>query len=297
MIIPRVAVKRALKSGAGFAAAAVAPFVRPEASGSGCIFAYHRIADLGFLDPCLDDWNVPPRQFERQVLALLDCVDIVPLAQFLLCGKQKRDARKPRVALTFDDGYANFYQHVLPILERYQVPATVFVVTSLIGQTEPPPFDGWSVKNRERVHSDAWRPMTWGELERCVASGLVAVGGHSHRHLKAPECSREQFVEEAERSRAILNSRLGDVLAYAYPYGASRLGYVPPEYVNAVAAAGYRLAVTYDLGMVEPDTSPYRMPRIEAHAVDGPAAIRAKARGSLAPYRLTDLLRQSKRSV
>lgn len=296
-MLSRIQVKRAIKGGAGLAAVAAMPFVRQSAATSGCIFAYHRVAQLSFVDPSLDDWNVGPGLFERHIQALIDCADIVPLADIMGRCQSPRSAARPCVALTFDDGYANFRTQVLPILERYQVPATVFVVTSLIGSLAPPPFDGWSVRHGGRVDADAWRPLNWDEIEACLESGLVTVGGHSHWHLKAPDCSSDCLAEEAGRSFAILRSRLGDVTDFAYPYGCSRLGQVPATYVDAVTAAGYRRAVTYDLGRVTPRSDRFRLPRIEANGVDGPAVIRAKARGSLAPYRLTDRLRRAQRSV
>jgi hypothetical protein len=75
------------------------------------------------------------------------------------------------------------------------------------------------------------------------------------------------------------------------------LGYVPDSYVSAVAEAGYEVAVTYDLGRVTADTDRFRLPRIEAHGVDSEAVIRAKVLGTLAPYWLTDRLRQARRSA
>jgi peptidoglycan/xylan/chitin deacetylase (PgdA/CDA1 family) len=186
---------------------------------------------------------------------------------------------------------------VLPILKRHQVPATVFVVTSLVGSDRPPAFDGWSMKHGGRVSPEAWRPMNWADLEDCLKSGLVEVGGHSHLHLKAPECSPGRLVEEAGRSREILSSHLGAITSYAYPYGSSRLGYVPSAYVKAVTDAGYERAVTYDLGRVTAASEPFLLPRIEAHDVDGRAIIRAKAFGSIAPYRLTDRFRRARRAA
>lgn len=294
-MLARMQVKRAIKAGAGLASVATRPFFRSQPD-DGCIFAYHRVADLGFLDPQVDDWNVAPSMFERQLVAILNCADIVPLTD-LLAGSESATARRPRVALTFDDGYANFHTQVLPLLKRYQAPATVFVVTSMIDSNQPIPYDAWSVKHGSSANADAWRHMNWRELDECIESGLVSVGGHSHRHLKAPTCSRELLAEEAGRSMEILRSRFGDVPAYAYPYGCSRLGHVPSSYVEAVVAAGYRCAVTFDLGRVNADTDRYRMPRIEAHGTDGPSVIRAKILASLGPYRLTDRLRQAERAV
>jgi peptidoglycan/xylan/chitin deacetylase (PgdA/CDA1 family) len=289
--------KRAIKGGVGLAAVAASALVRRTTGTTGCILAYHRVADLGFVDPSHDDWNVPPAVFERQLVALMGCAEIVPLTELLSRFRSLPNEGRPLVALTFDDGYANFHSQVLPLLKRYQVPATVFVVTSLIGSQDPPPFDAWSVKHCKRLDPEAWRPMNWAELEECAASGLVSIGGHSHEHLKATNLSPDELAKEAHRSRQILLSGLKDVRCYAYPYGSSRLGFVPESYVSAVADAGYDFAVTYDLGRVTAQTDPLRMPRIEAHGVDGEAIIRAKVRGTLAPYWLTDRLRQARRSA
>lgn len=289
--------KRAIKGGAGLAAVAASAFVRRTTATTGCIIAYHRVADLGFVDPQHDDWNVPPAVFERQLVALMACADIVPLTELRSrCQNSPEDGR-PSVALTFDDGYANFHSRVLPLLRRYRVPATVFVVTSLIGSEQPPPFDSWSMKHGQSLNPEAWRPMNWAELKECAGSGLVTVGGHSHEHLKATSLSAHELAQEAQLSRQILMAELGDVRCYAYPYGSSRLGYVPDSYVSAVADAGYELAVTYDLGRVTAETDPLRMPRVEAHGVDGEAIIRAKVLGTLLPYWLTDRLRQAQRTA
>lgn len=296
-MLSRMHLKRAVKGGAGLAAVAVSTFVRRAPASTGCILAYHRVAELGFVDPSVDDWNVPPATFERQLVSLMDVAEIVPLTELLDKCRNAVGAERPPVALTFDDGYANFHSQVLPLLKRYQIPATVFVITSLIGSEGPPPFDPWSVKHAHRLPPEAWRPMNWSEIEDCAASGVVSIGGHSHRHLKAHDCSPAELAEEAGRSMAILRSELGDIRSYAYPYGSSRLGHVPHIYVKAVADAGYDLAVTYDLGRVTADTDQMLMPRIEAHGVDGESIIRAKAVGSLAPYWLTDRLRQTRRSA
>ena len=39
------------------------------------------------------------------------------------------------VAITFDDGFANLYTHALPVLQRYGLRATVYIITGMVGKT------------------------------------------------------------------------------------------------------------------------------------------------------------------
>jgi peptidoglycan/xylan/chitin deacetylase (PgdA/CDA1 family) len=296
-MIGRITLKRAFKRTAGWAAVLARLFTGRSTRLAACIFCYHRVAEIGFVDPHVDDWNVPPEVFERQIAALATFAEFVPLLDLprRLCAPSSR----PLVCLTFDDGYASVYSRALPVLQRYQAPATVFVVTSAIGQQEPMPFDRWSRGHRDRVPAEVWRAMDWAELAACLDSGLITLGAHSHQHLQGQNCTPAQLSEEAGRSRAVLLSQFGEAQAraYAYPYGSTRLGHVTPDYVRAVREAGYQLAVTTDLALASPEGDPYLLPRVEANAVDGPRVLRAKAAGALAPFHLTDRLRVAKRSV
>lgn len=294
-MIGKATLKRTVKQTTGWAAVMSRVFTGTAAD-SACIFYYHRVADLNFVDSNVDDWNVTPQHFERQIATLSDFADVVPLSDLLHCLRPGN--QKPLVSLTFDDGYANFYSQVLPVLKRYRVPATAFVVTSVIDQAEPMPFDHWATKNIQRAEANAYRPLTWRELEACVASGLVTIGAHSHRHLRGSQCSPTQIEEEVGKSREILRIRLGEANSnqYAYPYGNSKLGDVSAHYIESVKNAGFKLAVTTDLGLAGIDSDVFCLPRLEAHMMDSPGVLKAKASGALAPYRLTDHFRGAYRA-
>jgi peptidoglycan/xylan/chitin deacetylase (PgdA/CDA1 family) len=287
--------KHSIKHAAGLASVTSMSFnsqVRSEA----CVLMYHRVVNTGIFDLSLDDWNLSPARLERQFCWLSENACCLPLAEVV----QHRDYNKqmkPVVALTFDDGFANFRHEVLPLLERYRIPATLFVVTRYVGLTEPYPFDRWGQQNRSRTSPIAWRPITWAEIKECLDSKLVSVGSHSHSHLNALSASDEQLNEEARISRKILISHLGPDHAalYAYPYGSSRLGQVRTAYIEAVRSAGYHLAVTTDLGIAGPASPPFQIPRVEVHAYDSPRILKAKVNGHLWPQRLSDRFRQAKR--
>ena len=295
-MIGRVTLKRIAKAAAGRTAAVLAPLDSARQHPNACILVYHRVAPLGIVDRSRDDWNVPPATFERQIAALAASCELVPLTTLARRLAESPSAPKPLVALTFDDGFANVVTRALPVLREYAAPATLFSVTSFVGALQPMPFDRWAVANAATVDRDAWRATTWEELEAWVAAGMD-VGSHSHRHLNGRDCEPSQLTDEAHRSRELLTARLGSEAgrSFAYPYGSTRLGHVSPAYRDVVRAAGFSHALTTDLGLVTQASDPYGLPRLEAHPLDSPGVLRAKARGSLRPYAVLDRLRRADR--
>ncbi len=95
----------------------------------GLILLYHRIAELRS-DPQL--LAVTPQHFAQHLEVLRDQGRPVSLPQL---RPALRDRRLPRhaIAVTFDDGYADNLDCGKPLLERYEIPATVFVATSYLG--------------------------------------------------------------------------------------------------------------------------------------------------------------------
>jgi len=102
--------------------------VRPDGT---LILLYHRIA----VDP--DDpfrLCVTPEHFEEHLEVLRRHSDSVPLTEVL---RRSGPAKRARVAVTFDDGYADNLHAAGPILEKAGVPATVYVTTGSISSDKP----------------------------------------------------------------------------------------------------------------------------------------------------------------
>jgi peptidoglycan/xylan/chitin deacetylase (PgdA/CDA1 family) len=290
-----ILLKHAVKHLAGLAATMIQPSTRAVPAGT-CVLMYHRCSQTGVFDFSLDDWNVKPSSLEDHFRWLSKNAECVPLPEVLLTGLSEARS-KPVVVLTFDDGFANFRHAALPLLQRYGLPATLFVVTAYVDSPEPYPFDRWGSKNVSRVPPDAWQPITWKEIEECLDTGLISIGSHSHRHLNGKDATEDQLAEEAGLSRETLANRLGPEHArlYAYPYGSSRLGHVNPSYVKAVRGGGYQLAVTTDLGLAQASDPPFLIPRVEVHGYDTPRLLEEKARGNLWPQRICDRFRRASR--
>jgi peptidoglycan/xylan/chitin deacetylase (PgdA/CDA1 family) len=93
------------------------------------ILLYHRVADLAS-DP--QRLAVSPDRF-GQHLEILN-THFSPMSLPELVERAHRKSLPPEsVALTFDDGYADNLENAKPLLERWRVPATVFVTTDYVG--------------------------------------------------------------------------------------------------------------------------------------------------------------------
>ena len=88
------------------------------------ILAYHRVGPDA---PEILEMRVRTDRFAEQIRRVQQRAEVVPLADLL------EPSREPRVALTFDDGYADNLHVAKPILDAAGIPATMFVVTDFIG--------------------------------------------------------------------------------------------------------------------------------------------------------------------
>ena len=197
------------------------------------------------------DYSVTPARLRAHIGWLRQWgYTIVPLAEIVDRLAAGRDL-DGLVALTFDDALLGVGAEAATILERLRAPATVFVVTDVLG-VDPPFWPG------------ARRTLSDDELRALTASGLIRLGSHTTTHASLPALAADARAHELAASRAALETMTGaPVEVFAYPSG-----HHDAASEAAVRDAGYRAAFTFTFGRVTPTTDRFAIPRFcitEAH--------------------------------
>ena len=147
--------------------------------------------------------------FEKQMAYLADNnYNCLPLKELAYLVENKKSIPRKTIAITFDDGYENNFTIAYPILKRYNLNATIFVVVKNIGKV----VDDKYFKNAKF--------MSVQQLRRLNLDKLIEIGSHTLNHYYLPEIDRAKLKDQIFKSKQILESRLqGKIDFFSYPIG------------------------------------------------------------------------------
>jgi peptidoglycan/xylan/chitin deacetylase (PgdA/CDA1 family) len=111
------------------------PLGRSQLRGAGVILLLHRVLadDRSAELPHRNELCVGPRAFEHLLHWLKHHFDCVTLMELLQADAHPNASARPKVALTFDDGWRDNALNAFPLLLQHQVPASIFLPTDFIG--------------------------------------------------------------------------------------------------------------------------------------------------------------------
>ena len=194
--------------------------------------------------------SLRPEIFRQHIRSLLvQGIAVVSLEDIL--GPRRSEETQPAVALTFDDGFADFSPQAFPWLLQYAFPATVFLVSGYCGKTndwpsQPPGLGGRAL-------------LGWSEIEELSRQG-IEFGAHSVTHPDLTRLPLAAAREEILSSRKQIEDRVGrPVKTFAYPYGAES------RPLRELVAEHFNRGCSTRLGYLRPDSPRESLERIDVY--------------------------------
>ncbi|MBS0174818.1 MAG: polysaccharide deacetylase family protein [Nitrospira sp.] len=227
------------------------------------VLMYHRIGDAK------NDWErkycVSAECFEAQMKAMARAGwHAVPSADFCNWLAGGKPLPEKSFVLTFDDGFLSVHEHAAPVLRALKWPATVFLVSQLIGQR-----DIWCAAHNPS--GETYPLMTMGHISELRGAGFT-FHSHTRTHADLTTLDDDALQDQLTGSRTDLEALIGEpVPLLAYPYGRH-----DGRVVAAAERAGYRFAFSVQPGFNRRDVSAFRIRRLDVFGTDTPSMLLRK---------------------
>lgn len=182
--------------------------------------------------------RVPPHEFEKQIEYLAaQGWNFVTMSELFAL-----QVIPPKtVAITFDDGYEDNLTNALPILQKYNAKATLYLVIDRHDRD-------WSVNKKAHHNSGelaAEPKLTDDQVHSLLASGVFELGGHTLTHVNLcnadDDIKKREIVDTKQQLEQLFDTK---ITSFAYPFGL-----YDAQDVKWVKAAGYLSAVTTEGGV------------------------------------------------
>lgn len=165
------------------------------------IFAYHSISKSDYR------YAIAPELFEQQLNFIKSQFEIVGLSEVAEIIEHDNIQGRNVAVITFDDGFRDNYINAFPVLKKMGVPATVFLITGLVGSSL-------------ETKGGNLPMLTWQEITEMHNSGLIDFQSHTNSHIDLTAAENALVREELIRSKRLLSDKLGKpVDFFAYPKG------------------------------------------------------------------------------
>ena len=171
------------------------------------ILLYHNfVTTVPDTDPDNFNYINTPASFEENIKTLLDNgYTIISMKDLANADSGKTNLPDKPIIITFDDGYYSNYEYIYPILKKYNVKASIFIITNKIGQ-----------------EIDGIKYLSWDNCLEMQNSGLVEIFSHSTKHVFYDKLPIRELRDDVIESYKLIEEHLGkqDLKVFAYPYGA-----------------------------------------------------------------------------
>ncbi|MHB9031536.1 MAG: polysaccharide deacetylase family protein [Anaerolineae bacterium] len=211
------------------------------------ILMYHYIsAPPADADAVRLDLSLPPEKFEEQLIWLRDNGYETITFDDLILALQTGAALPPKpILLTLDDGYRDAYTNAYPLLLKYGMKATVFVITRLLDENNI-------------------NFVTWDMAAEMSKHG-ISIESHTINHYDLSTLPEDRIVRELQESRTAIEAHTGQqVRILCYPSGAYN-----GEVIRLLPAAGYWAGTTTAQGIYHSNTNLWELSRVRIRGYFG----------------------------
>jgi len=233
------------------------------------ILCYHSISN----DQTIID--VTRRNFIEQLSYLMSIYEIVPLDKIVDYAQGKIEFYRPSVAITFDDGYKDLYDNVLPTFRKFHIPATVFAIADQL--------------NIQRDEIENKKPLlSFEQMKEMLKNGWT-IGSHTKTHANLTTLPRYKCEDEVLESKRILENALDCRIDYfAFPKGL-----YDEASIKICEQAEYRAAFSVKPDSVKVNGNEFILPRISIDRTHTLAEFQTfLTRSGLFSLKLKNLLRK-----
>jgi peptidoglycan/xylan/chitin deacetylase (PgdA/CDA1 family) len=197
--------------------------------------------------------------FERLILKLKKTGQFIDTGTCIQMLQGEKEIDRRYYHLSFDDGFRNIFTNALPILRKHEVPAILFVPSSLIESS----WDKTQTYCLETTrYNSVIEMLRWDDLKEIVSLGYE-IGSHTRTHARFSEISHNAALLEDELfgSKKELETNLGEECKYiSWPYG--RLTDADGVSLKTAKRAGYRACFGAYRGSIVPgQTDVFSIPR------------------------------------
>jgi peptidoglycan/xylan/chitin deacetylase (PgdA/CDA1 family) len=243
------------------------------------ILTYHSI------DQSKSVISTAPDVFRRQMKRLSEMnYQVITLKHLIELIAEKKAISAKTVALTFDDGFQNFYTQAFPVLAEFGFKATVFLVTGHIGR-----YNDWARNPADLPHS---KLLSWREIKELSGSG-IEFGAHTVTHPDLTKISDVKMKREIIESKALIEEKLGiETKTFAYPYGKFNTS------VKQISAAAFQASCSTNLGKMRKTSDFSALERIDTYYLSNEKIFNALSSNSFDFYlKFRQIMRRFKASV
>lgn len=201
------------------------------------ILLYHYLEPIKTKDTLRAGMTVTPEEFTKQLKFIGESGYKTITMSEMSAKLESFSSKEKYVALTFDDGYLDFYEYAFPLLKKYQMKATIYVIYDAI---------------------NAPGYLSEEMIKEMTSSGLVEIGSHALDHKKLTSLNIIEAKRQIFLSKELFAKRFKmPVITFAYPYGSFN-----QTISNLVKEAGYTAAISIMPGEIQSEKNRFYLSRL-----------------------------------